>query len=651
MCGLFCFISKDEVSDDIVKNSLKLLKNRGPDAVGVSKHRLGNLNIVLGHTRLSILDLSKNSNQPFSENGWHLIFNGEIYNHLELRKKFLKTATFRTTSDTETLIKLFINYEPSFFLNDIRGMFSFVIFNQRENKFFVCRDRAGEKPLYISTSEGFISFASDLRVNRLLQGFNSSISKKSLGMFLRYGYVPSPYSIYEDSFKLPAGAKLEFNLSTLKINRCIKIEDLAVKNKMIFSKWWEMPKIAENKLPQEEAKEQLKNTLYNATKMQQISDVPVGTFLSGGIDSSLITSFIAQNSSNIKCFNIGFEFSNYDESKYAKKIASHLGLTIENLMCSKELALNEIQNIHNAYDEPFADSSQIPTMLISRLASKEVKVILTGDCGDELFGGYNRYLLGKKYARLISSTPKIIKDSINSISRTPFISIIEPLVKRLSPDLFSGSFVDRFQKGARKIQGIESDLDFYNSMVSEWKYEDKIFSGNLLQNHIIDESFVKYEDQDIIDKMMLADFNTYMSDDILCKVDRASMNYSLETRVPFLDLDVIELSRKISQEDKISKNNRTKKILREILKEFIPEKLFERPKQGFGVPVSIWLKKELKDWAYDHISKETNSKHNFFNQEVVEKIFKEHVEGKVNHEYKLWYLIQFNQWYLNNHEL
>tara|TARA_B100000886_G_scaffold337294_1_gene297718 strand:+ start:9280 stop:11211 length:1932 start_codon:yes stop_codon:yes gene_type:complete len=641
MCGLFCFVSKDEVSEDVINSSLEILKNRGPDARGVSKYRLGNYNVVLGHTRLSILDLSEKANQPFSEDGFHLVFNGEIYNHLELRKKFLSNDNFQTTSDTETLIKLFKKFDHSKFMHELRGMFSFVILNEHSHEIGVFRDRAGEKPLYISSTENFLSFSSDLRVNRLMKGFDSNISRESVGKFLRYGYVPCPDTIYESSFKLSPGSKIKFNLKNLKLKKITNIKEFEESRNCNISNWWNMPEIANERLSHEDAKSQLTKTLEDSVKMQQISDVPIGTFLSGGIDSSLITSFVAQNASDVKCFNIGFEFSKFDESVYAKKISDHLGLKMENLTCSKELALNEIQNIHLAYDEPFADSSQIPTMLISRLASEQVKVILTGDCGDEIFGGYNRYLLGKKYAKLISSIPSFGKDLIYGLSK----SNVSWVFDKVAPN-----FKSKFEKGARKIKGIESDFDFYNSMVSEWKDEDKIFQDTLPGNKTIDQTFQNQDDLDIIDKMMISDFKTYMTDDILCKVDRASMHYSLETRVPFLDLDVIELSRKIKQNDKISEKGETKKILREILKEFVPTPLFDRPKQGFGVPVSIWLKDELKDWAHDHLSKETNMKHNFFNQEVIEKTFNDHIAGKSNNEYKLWYLIQFNQWYLNNHE-
>lgn len=650
MCGIFCFISKDDISEDIINSSLEILKNRGPDTSSAKKYKFGDFNVILGHTRLSILDLSEKANQPFSEDNLHIVFNGEIYNHLELRKKFLKEEKFKTTSDTETLIKLFKKYDPSKFINDIRGMFSFVLFNESNGNVQIYRDRAGEKPLYFSSSNTFVSFSSDLRVNRLLEGFDSTISQESLGMYLRYGYIPSPMSIYESSFKLLAGSRIHFNLKTLNLKKALKLTQFKSLNNIEINTWWELPPIEKKRLTYEDAKDQLKEILLSATKMQQISDVPIGTFLSGGIDSSLITSLISQNTSNIKCFNIGFEFSNFDESIYAQKISEHLGLRMENLTCSKKLALREIENIHMAYDEPFADSSQIPTMLISRLASEQVKVILTGDCGDELFGGYNRYLLGKKYAHWISNIPPLGKKLIHDLSKTGIGSSIGWALDRVAPNLIFGSFRDRFEKGARKIRDIETDFDFYHSMVSEWKDEDKIFNGKISTNNIVLKSFEQNSTENIIDKMMISDFKTYMTDDILCKVDRASMHYSLETRVPFLDLDVIEISKKISQNQKISQKGATKQILREILKEFIPESLFVRPKQGFGVPISIWLKSELKDWAYDHLSSDINSRHNFFNQKVVDDTFKEHIDGRFNNEYKLWYLIQFNQWYLNNHE-
>jgi asparagine synthase (glutamine-hydrolysing) len=648
MCGFFVIVSPNALPEKALNQSLDLLGRRGPDHHAISHHKFHNKFLYFGHTRLAILDLTKNANQPFENEKYILVFNGEIYNHIALRLKFCKSYKFLTNSDTETIIALFSLNAPEAFMNDVRGMFSFVLFNKSSGEMTAYRDRAGEKPLYISSGNDFLCLTSDIAASKFYQNFNRNISHEAVDAYLQYGNVPYPLCIYENSFKLPPASKLRIDIHLYSLVPSISFDSFVNAKGVIFKHWWEYIIHKSTHVNFLDAKKNIHDALRNAVKSQLIADVPLGLFLSGGIDSSLIASIAAKEIPDIECFNIGFEFSEYDESVQAKEIADYLGVKFTSLNCTRENAIDEIQSIHNAYSEPFADSSQIPTMLISRLARSNATVVLTGDCGDELFGGYNRYLLAQKYSKYIFLLPNSAKKLISNIARIGNLQMLENAFNYFFAKELSGNKQNRLLKAIDKIENINNDLDYYLSMTTEWKSSDDIrdfqYSDERSKKYFKDgysSNILGFE------RMMAADFHSYMTDDILCKVDRASMHYSLETRVPFLDADVIEESLKLPSYFKIGPKLQTKYILKEILADYIPRKIFEKPKQGFGVPISTWMKNDLKDFTQDFCSSETNSSHGFFNQSTVNRILKEHMRGEANHEHKLWSIVQFNSWYLN----
>ena len=396
-----------------------------------------------------------------------------------------------------------------------------------------------------------------------------------------------------------------------------------------YDKWWKLKFHDNLDLSFSNAKTILKEKLLKSVELQLQADVPVGTFLSGGIDSSLITSMISEKTDKITCYNIGFEFNEFDESNYARKIAEVLGLNFESTICTKEAAQNQIMLLNEAYDEPFADSSQIPTMLVSKIASEEVKVILTGDCGDELFGGYNRYQMAIRYANILSNIPYILKKAF-----------AQTFSNEIALKFFKNR---RLSKITQKISSINDDFSFYNSLISN-ELSDQIIKDKSSENPMIGSLFNEYSQKSLTERMMFVDFNTYMTDDILCKVDRASMYYSIETRVPFLGKEIIELSSKFSKELKVD-SFQTKKLLRAILKDYVPEKFFNRPKQGFGVPIGEWMKNDLKDWTMHYALQSSREDHDFFNFDFISKLVNEHYEGTSDHTNQLWAIIQFNKWF------
>jgi asparagine synthase (glutamine-hydrolysing) len=648
MCGFFVVVSSKTLPDRALNQSLESLKRRGPDHQSIRCHQFQDKTIYFGHTRLAILDLSHNANQPFENDEYILVFNGEIYNHLSLRLKFCKNYKFQTTSDTETLIALFSLNSSDAFMDDVRGMFSFVLYNKISGEFFTYRDRAGEKPLYISSGVDFLCLTSDIAAARFYENFNKNISHHAVDAFLQHGNVPYPLSIYENSFKLPPASKLNIDINSYSLLPSKTFDSFLNSDGIKFDFWWEYSIPKSKNLNFLDAKNNVHQSLKNAVKSQLISDVPLGLFLSGGIDSSLIASIAAQEIPGIECFNIGFEFLEYDESAQAKEIANHLGVKFTSLNCTRKNAIEEIQSIQNAYSEPFSDSSQIPTMLISKLARSNATVVLTGDCGDELFGGYNRYLLAQKFSKYIFLLPSSLKKLISSIARMGNFHLLESIFKNFFPIEFSGNNNNRLYKALDKIEDINNDLDYYMSMITEWKSRDGIRDFKYS-----DKRYKKYFAKDYssnilgFERMMAADFHSYMTDDILCKVDRASMHYSLETRVPFLDADVIDESLRLPSNFKIDNKLQTKYILKEILADYVPRNIFEKPKQGFGVPISQWMKKDLRDYTKEHCASSVNSSHGFFNQNSVDRILTEHLNGEANHEHKLWSIVQFNSWYLN----
>ena len=652
MCGILGYyaINLNRISKSKFERALSESSFRGPDFSASSEINFRNSQVFLGHNRLSILDLSSKGNQPMLSQSKEskIIFNGEIYNHLSLRNKYLPNFNWKSTCDTETLLELIEKFSIEKILNDLIGMFSFCIYQEKKNIFTFVRDRIGEKPLYIHTDTNKIIFSSDLSSIIPLTNNNLKVNNLSVRELLKYNFIPTPLSIYENTFKLPPSTILKINLNKFNLRKYNEYSDFVNAQGVNLHSYWKINKTNSkiNNISYNEAKSVLKKTLLEAVKSQTISDVPIGSFLSGGIDSSLIVSMLKETSSNkIKTFNIGFDFKEYDESTYAKKIAEHLGTNHINFMFDKNQTIDFIQSIPKAYSEPFADSSQIPTMLISKIAASDVKVVLSGDAGDELFGGYNRYLLANKYWKKINLLPLPLRRLISEIIDFLPKKLIGNFFKLIFSEKFSGTHEIKIEKIIRKLKTITDEFSFYKSFTTEWRNKDSIFNFENKKFESINKSdFNKICAFSFEEAMMDADLKSYLPDDILCKVDRASMFYSLETRIPFLDKNVIELAYSLPVNYKIEKGI-TKKILRDILSEYIPLNLFERPKQGFGIPISIWMKNELLDWTEAMLDISMLKKHNLFNLKTIKKCWEDHKKGKNDNFYKLWSIIQFNQWY------
>lgn len=655
MCGLFGIILKNKnlYNQKNLIQSLNSLTNRGPDFQNYNEYENNDYKFFFGHTRLSILDTSNLGNQPMYSNfkRYLIIFNGEIYNHLALRKIIDSKIkiNWKSNSDTETLINFIENFDINFVLENISGMFAFAAYDFKEDKLILARDMVGEKPLYININENFLMFSSELSAFNKLNIFNKKIDNISVKNYLRLNYIPAPLTIYEHTFKLPSSTVVEIDLRKYNFKKYSKYEDMVNDKHINIRKWWDLKNTKKDSHQYPDDKQvlnEVENLIEKSTKEQLISDVPIGVFLSGGIDSTLILSQIIKNKSNIDTFNIGFEFDHYDESQSAKKIAQIFNTNHHHHICSKNDALNMIEKINDAFSEPFADSSQIPTMLVSQIARKKVKVILGGDGGDEIFGGYNRYLLANKYWKYFKFFPKPLNNIFKLNKYIPNKIIFTIFDKFLKLENISKNKISSYNKIINKLSNIHNKESFYENLTIEWR-NDEILSNKNIE---INNNYSEYADKNLKfeEWMMSVDFNTYLTDDILCKVDRSSMFFGLETRSPFLNKKLIEYVYNIPFKYKIN-DNITKWSAKKILEKYIPKNLIYKSKQGFGVPLSEWFRKELKDFVFDNLSKNNCNRHNFFNYKEIENTLENHYKNNIDSEHKIWSLIQFNSWYNNNY--
>jgi|TARA_A100001015_G_scaffold31301_1_gene34881 asparagine synthase (glutamine-hydrolysing) len=642
MCGIVGFYKNNpkKLTDDknILINMCHALEHRGPDSFGFWID--SDKKIHFGHRRLAIQDLSSNGNQPMVslDGRYAIIFNGEIYNHLDIRKELLKDVLkWNGVSDTETLLRLVERFGFDKSLSCLNGMFSIAVFDNFSRKLYLARDRFGEKPLYYGWfdqyDKNYFGFASELKALNKHPEFNPSIDKDSLNLFLKFNNVPGENCIFDGIKKVPAGSFLELDTK----NHQIKI-----------NQYWSLSNFASEKIKIEddEALEKFNELFSNSIKNQMISDVPIGAFLSGGIDSSRVVATMQKLSSkNIQTFTMGFEERQHDESLYARKISNFLGTDHTEVIVSESEAKDVIPLLPEIYDEPFADSSQIPTYLVSKIAKEKVTVCLSGDGGDELFGGYNRY----KYLNLSKNFNNI------SFPLRLFLSKILLNIPRSQYDLFKGflnetkdieNFGDKVHKLARTIK-IKDFVEKYEDIVSHWKYPEKITSHNE-KPYLKEKFFNVNEHLSDVEKFMMLDSLNYLTDDILVKVDRAAMAVSLETRVPFLDHNLQEFIWSLPERFKIRQveNKRINKwLLKKSLYEDLPKSFFERPKKGFEIPVNEWIKGSLRDWAEDLLCEKKIKENGFFNYEEIKKSWNLHLKGKVDMKSQIWPILMFQSWY------
>lgn len=620
MCGIagFCnFAGNSKKNIEAMKNKMF---HRGPDAGGTYFSDGGD--VVLGHRRLSILDLSENGSQPMSSHSGRfvIVFNGEIYNYKEIAEKLLrehKVTCFRGTSDTEVLLEAFEHYGVKKAISLCKGMFAIALYDQAKKELYLLRDRVGEKPLYYGRAGNSFVFASELGCISSLDGFENPINTRVLDLYFQYGYIPAPYSIYEDIYKLEPG-------TILKI-------------KSPFNKWetesyWSMKEAAKKGQSnlftgtRKEAADELERLLKNSISQQMIADVPVGAFLSAGIDSSTIVALMQSvHHGKVKSFTIGMEEKSYDEALYAGKIAKHLGTEHTELYISKEDALMVIPKLGDMFGEPFGDSSQIPTFLVSKMTREHVTVSLSGDGGDELFCGYRAYDSVERIWNKMKAIPYPARKAASRL-------ILQSPLGQKPVYQVKGSYL-----------GVKGPAGLYEMMNrTEQPLAEKIslFHGECpYKYNEYQEGFLEETNHNV----MLMDMLMYHPDDILVKVDRTAMAVSLETRVPMLDKDVVEFAWTLPISYKRGEDG-GKQVLRDVLYRYVPRKMLDRPKKGFSVPVKKWLKEPaLKSWAEDLIDRELLKKQGYLNPEVVWQIWDDFIIRDIWRP-QIWYILMFQEW-------
>ena len=638
MCGIAGYIGEIKNPSDCLTKMAQAINHRGPDSNGLW---IGQEGIGLAHTRLSILDLSTAGHQPMHSvsGNYVLIFNGEIYNHEYLRSELesISNRNWLGHSDTETLLASIEEWGIEDTLAKVKGMFAIALWDKKSKNLYLACDRIGEKPLYYGWVNQQFVFASELKSIKQFPAFKNKIDRNSLAMFLRFNSIPAPYSIYENIYKLEPGQIIKIHSKSKQVqkNSFWSIEEVYKNGNM-------------NKFTgtSKEAVDKLEHLLSSAVSSQMQSDVPLGAFLSGGIDSSTIVSLMQSfSNSKVNTFTIGFNSKEYDEAKHAAKVAKYLGTDHYDKYVTDSDALNVIPNLPNIYDEPFADSSQIPTFLVSEFAKQKVTVALSGDAGDELFGGYNRYIFSEKTLNTIFKAPSIIKQliskSIFSISEEKWSSLLSSHLNNRFANIGNKIYKTADILSSKNVRDLHLKLvsQIYNP--SEWLKNANEYKSKL------NDDIVRFEELNSIESMMAYDLISYLPTDILTKVDRAAMSVSLETRIPFLDLDVIEFSASLPIEFKI-RNGVSKWALREVLYRHVPKELIERPKMGFGVPLAEWLRGPLKDWAESLLDEKRLHQEGFFNVEFVRDKWLEHLNGNRNWSFQLWNVLIFQAWLENN---
>ncbi|MBE5875469.1 MAG: asparagine synthase (glutamine-hydrolyzing) [Lachnospiraceae bacterium] len=620
MCGIAGFCNRPRNWKEDIEKMNKRMYHRGPDAGDVWAS--DDANIVLGHRRLSIVDLSDTGAQPMhSASGRYVcVFNGEIYNYKTIKDRLIadnKVTAFRGTSDTEVLLEAFEAYGVKETIAMCKGMFAIALLDKHTGKLTLVRDRVGEKPLYYGFVNGSFVFASDLGSIAVLDGFHNPIDTKVLQIYFVHGYIPAPYSIYKEIYKLDAGCMLEIE---------------APYQKPEISAYWSIRDVAKYgeehpfKGTREEAADELERLLKASIKEQMVADVPVGAFLSAGIDSSTIVALMqAQSTNKVKSFTIGVDDSKYNEAVYAKEIAKHLGTDHTELYISEKDAKEVIPKLAGIFGEPFADSSQIPTYLVSKLTREHVTVSLSGDAGDELFCGYHTYSSIERIWGKMKMVPYPVRKLCSSLLlNAPFGK--NNRVYQVKSHLLGAKGPEALYELSLEQEPLSHEVALEKD-VYQYKYNQYPY-GHLKEPQ---------------SSIMLMDMQMYHPDDILVKVDRTAMAVSLETRVPMLDKDVVEFAWTLPIEYK-KQNGEGKLVLKDVLYRYVPKEMMDRPKTGFSIPIMKWLKEpELRAWAEALIDRKTLEQQGILNPDVVWRIWEDFIENDI-WRVQIWYILMFQSW-------
>jgi len=630
ICGVLGF--KDEPSGlaPLVSEMVAELNHRGPDARGVWVH---DGHVGFGHARLAVIDLSESGQQPMhSRDGRYTIcYNGEIYNYQTLRRHLEKEGlTLRGHSDTEVLLECAALWGVDWVIERAHGMFSIALWDNQNKQLTLVRDRFGEKPLYYGLLKGQLVFSSELKPFRKHPDFVFNVNREALSAYVKYNYVPSPLCMLEGFRKLPAGSKIVGSSPA----------ELYAQTPQVY---WHPTRVDRSAVA---TIDEFEEELNQVVARQMVSDVPLGCFLSGGVDSSLITAIAqSQSSQSVDTFTIGFTEKAFDESEYALSVARHLGTKHTEWIIDQGDILNLVPSVAQTYDEPFADSSQLPTMLLSKMTRQNVTVCLSGDGGDELFGGYARYDRGQRMDSAFSRIPNPVRKSLDWVYRrrqvTDWVSTYKRAGKILP--LSVSNIDDKLGKFGSVLGAGHRQEQLYDGLLSHWSDPAAIVKQG------VDFSLVEgkfRDDMTFMENMMMHDASHYLIDNIMVKVDRAAMGVSLESRAPFLDHKLFELAWRMPIETR-RHGGVGKYPLRSILYKHVPKELIERPKKGFSVPLAPWFRGELSEWVRDTLDYATMAKQGYFNPDPVQSYLGEHMDGLNDRHYHLWDILVFQEWLAN----
>jgi asparagine synthase (glutamine-hydrolysing) len=631
MCGIAGYLNFNApFADSVIRQMTDQLSHRGPDAAGYFSETDKGYQLSFGHRRLSIIDLSEHANQPLisQDNKYVIVFNGEIYNYIEIKEELVsKGYSFFTQSDTEVIVQAYAEWGKAC-LDRFIGMFAFVIYDRSKNQIFVARDRVGVKPFFFSISnEGFV-FASELKSLHAYPQFRKELNHGAIAQYFMHGYIPAPHTIFNSTYKLMQGHYLAYDID---------------KRTYITEAYWNVRNAYNSPLvsvPYAEAIAETEKVLTKAFQYRMVADVPVGVFLSGGYDSACLTALLQKDSTRkIKTFTIGFNEAAFNEAEDSKRIASHLGTDHHELYFTVTDALQWMTDLSFYYDEPFSDSSALPTMLLSKFARQHVTVALSADGGDEIFGGYDKYHWIERNLRKVGMIPASIRPFLahllngNPVTYFPFIKNnavlrrkIEKAIAMLrNSDLHSTYLLSQVNFSERELNSL-------------FKHPDTILTT------FFDQDLSSITSNDPYSYPMMMDYQTYLVDDILQKVDRATMSSSLEGREPFLDQHIIEWAAVLPVEYKITSTSR-KRILKDIVHRHIPKSMMDRPKRGFAIPIRQWLHKDLRSFVDAYFEPSYIKKQGIFNEKTIRSIYEGYYKSNSENDYRIWFILVFQMWY------